>query len=136
MHFTTNFEISLENFLNVLGFLLLTSEKNGGDTFLHRYFLVLFRWSWYMFLLLEYFSWFVQVSAVFERLVKCYFAVPISLKNLEKIKPHTHRHTPDCFIFYFFLLCFFFENHGKSFFWNHLFLQFNSRINRGFYFCE
>ena len=38
MHFTTNFEISLENFLNVLGFLLLTSEKNGGDTFLHRYF--------------------------------------------------------------------------------------------------
>ena len=28
------------------------------------------------------------------------------------------------------------KNHGKSFFLNHLFLQFNSRLNGGFYFCE
>ena len=40
MHFIINFEISLVNFLNVLGFLLLTHEKNGGDTFLMCYFFV------------------------------------------------------------------------------------------------
>ena len=42
-------------------------------------------------LLLEYFLWFVQVSAVFERLFKCYFVVPISLtKNFWK---NTHTDT-------------------------------------------
>ena len=41
MHFITSFEISLVNFLNVLGFLLLTSEKDGCDTFLISYFLVI-----------------------------------------------------------------------------------------------
>ena len=45
-------------------------------------------------------------------------------ENLE-IKKHTH--TPDCFSL---------KNHGQSFFLNHWFLQFNSRIIRGFYFCE
>ena len=39
-------------------------------------------------LLLEYFLWFVQVSAVFERLFKCYFAVPISLTRKFR-KKHT-----------------------------------------------
>ena len=73
-------------------------------------------------LLLEYFLWFVQVSAVFERLFKCYFAVPISLTR--KFRKKTHIHTPDCFSL---------KNHGQSLHW---FLQFNSRINRGFYFCE
>ena len=34
MLFIINSEISLVNFLNVRGFLLLTSEKNGGVTFL------------------------------------------------------------------------------------------------------
>ena len=34
-----NFEISFVNFLNVLGFLLLASEKNGGYTFLICYFI-------------------------------------------------------------------------------------------------
>ena len=41
MHFIINFEISLVNFLNVLGFLLLTSEKIGGDTVFFCYFLVI-----------------------------------------------------------------------------------------------
>ena len=45
-------------------------------------------------------------------------------ENLE-IKKHTH--TPDCFSL---------KNHGQSFFLSYLLLQFNSRINRGFYFCE
>ena len=75
-------------------------------------------------LLLEYFLWFAQVSAFSERLFKCYFAVPISLTRKFR-KKHTHT-----------LPCFSLKNHGQSFFLNHLFLQFNSRINRGFYFCE
>ena len=75
-------------------------------------------------LLLEYFLRFAQVSAVFERLFKCYFAVPISLTRKFR-KKNTHT-----------LPCFSLKNHGQSFFLNHLFLQFNSRINRGFYFCE
>ena len=42
-------------------------------------------------LLLEYFLWFVQVSALFERLFKCYFAVPISLTRTFRKKAHTHN---------------------------------------------
>ena len=49
--------------------------------------------------------------------------VPISF--IRKLRKKTH--TPDCFSL---------KNHGQSFFLNHWFLQFNSRINRGFYFCE
>ena len=64
-------------------------------------------------LLLEYFWWFIQVSAVFERLFKCYFTVPISLTRKFRDKK-THTHTPDCFSL---------KNHGQSFFLNHLFLQ-------------
>ena len=44
-------------------------------------------------------------------------------ENLEKKKIHT-------------LSCFSLKSHGQSFFLNLLFLQFNSRINRGFYFCK
>ena len=118
MHFITNFEISLVNYLNVFGFLLLVSEKNEGYTFLICYFLQLF----------EYFWWFVQVSAIFERLFSCYFVVPISLTGrFRKINTHTHTHTPHCFSL---------KNNGQSFFLNHLFLQFSFRINYGFYFCE
>ena len=43
-------------------------------------------------------------------------------ENLEK-----KTHTPDRFSL---------NNHGQSFLLNHLVLHFNSRINRGFYFCE
>ena len=40
-------------------------------------------------LLLEYFWWFVQVSAIFERLFSCYFVVPISLTRKFREK-NTH----------------------------------------------
>ena len=74
-------------------------------------------------LLLEYFLWFAQVSAFSERLFKCYLQFPSHLQeNLEK-----NTHKPDCFSF---------KNYAKSFFLNYFFLQFNSRKNRGFYFCE
>ena len=129
VHFIINFEISFVNFLKVFGFMVLTSEKNGDDTFLICYFLVINIYCFFddhdtWLLLLEYFLWFVQVSAVFERLFKCYFAVPISLTRKFR-KKHTHT-----------LPCFSLKNHGQSFFLNHLFLSFNSRINRGFYFCK
>ena len=129
IHFIINFEISFLNILNALAFLLLTPDKNGSDTFLICYFLVINIYCFFddhdtWLLLLEYFLWFVQVSAVFERLFKCYFAVPISLTRKFR-KKHTHT-----------LPCFSLKNHGQSFFLNHLFLPFNSRINRGFYFCK
>ena len=130
MHFIIKFEISLVTVLNVLGFLLFTSEKkSGGYTFLICYFLVIniycfFDYHGTWFLLLEYFWWFVQVSAIFERLFKCYFAVPTSFTRKFR---KTHKHTPGCFSL---------EKHGQSFFLNDLFLRFNSRINRGFYFCK
>ena len=34
------------------------------------------------------------------------------------------------------LPCFSLKNHRQSFFWNHLFFQFTSKINRGLYFCK
>ena len=61
-----------------------------------------------------------------SRLFKSYFAVPSHMQeNLENTHTHTHTHT-----------------HKTIFLWkiliilNYLFLQFNSRINRGFNFCE
>ena len=84
--------------------------------------LLLFRWSRYMINC----SWniFDQVSAIFERLFSCYFVVPISHTRKFRKKKHTHHRV------------FFLQNHGKRFFLNSLFFQFNSRINRGFYFCK
>ena len=41
MYFIINFETSLVNFLNILGFLLLISEKNVSDTFLIFYLFVI-----------------------------------------------------------------------------------------------
>ena len=41
MDFIVIFEVSLVSFLNVLGFLLLASEKNGQDKFLMCYFLMI-----------------------------------------------------------------------------------------------
>ena len=64
-----------------------------------------------------------QVSAVFERLSKCYFAVSISFTR----KFGEKKDVLDCFSL---------KNHGQSFSLKHLFLQFSSRINRGFYFSE
>ena len=96
MHFIINFEISFLNIWNVLAFLLLTPEKNGSDMFLICYFLVINIYCFFddhdtWLLLLEYFWWFIQVSAVFERLFKCYFTVPISLtRKFRDKKTHTH----------------------------------------------
>ena len=127
MHFIINSEISFLNIWNVLAFWLFTPEKKGSDTFLICYFLVINIYCFFddhdtRLLLLEYFLLFVQVSAVFEKLFKCYFAVPISLRRkfLDR-KTHT-RH------------CFPLKNHSQSFSLNRLFLQFNSTINSGFYF--
>ena len=82
IHFIINFEIILVNFINVLGFLLLASKKNEGFTFLICYLLVINIYCFFnehgtWLLLLEYFWWFVQVSAIFERLFSCFFVVPI-----------------------------------------------------------
>ena len=56
-------------------------------------------------------------------MISCYFVVPISQEKLQKKKQKKHTHT---------LHCFSLKNHGQSFSLNPLFLQFNSRINRGF----
>ena len=88
--------------------------KKGGFAFLICFFLVvniywcfdllLFRWSWYMvWLLLGYLWWFVQMSAIFERLFSCYFVVSISHTRKFR-KKNTHH------------IVFFTTNHGKSFF--------------------
>ena len=129
IHFIINFEIILVNFINVLGFLLLASKKNEGFTFLICYLLVINIYCFFndhgtWLLLLQYFWWFVQVSAIFERLFSCFFVVPISHTRKFR-KKYTHT-----------LSCSSLKNHGQSFFLNHLFLPFNSRINRGFYFCK
>ena len=131
MHFIINFEISLVNFLNVLGLLLSASEKNAGDTFLMCYFLVINIYCLFddhdtLLLLLEYFLQFVHMSAVFESLFERYFAVPISLTRKFR-KKNTHTHTPNCFSL---------KNYWQSFFLNYLFFQFNSRRNCGLYFCN
>ena len=129
LHFIINFGISLVNFLNVHVFLLLTSEKNGGESFLICHCLVINIYCFFdnhgtWLLLLEYFLWFVQVCAIFERLFSCFFAVPISLtRKFRKKTKYTH------------IRLFFFEKSWESFFLNYLFLLFNSRINRGFYSC-
>ena len=70
MHFTTDVQISLVNFIKVLGFLLLTPEKKGGHTFLIVYFAVINIYCFFnghgtWLLLLEYFRSFVQVSEIF-----------------------------------------------------------------------
>ena len=131
-HFIINFEISLVNFLNVLGFLLLTSEKDGGDTFLICYFFsdycfLLFRWSWCRVTALGIFYDLFKCLRFLKGCLKAILRVPISLTRKLRKTTHTHTHTPDCFSL---------KNHGKSFFLNHWFLKFNSGINCGFYFCE
>ena len=74
MHFIIYFEISLVNFWNVFVFLLCFDDHG----------------TWLQ--LLEYFWWFVQVPAIFERLFSCYFVVPFSLRRKFR-KKNTHTHT-------------------------------------------
>ena len=133
MHFIINFEISFVNFLKVFGFMVLTSEKNGDDTFLICYFLVIniycffddhdtwLRWSWYMDIFYDLFKCLRFLKGCLNAILQ----FPSHLQENLEIKKHTH--TPDCFSL---------KNHGQSFFWNHLFLPFSSRINRGCYFRE
>ena len=122
------FEISLVvNVLNVLVFLLLTSEENGGDSFLICNFFsdlyLLFRWSWYM--VTAYGIFFYDLFKCLRFLKGCLNAIFQFPSHLQENLEKKHTHTPD-----FFSL----KNHG--FFLNQLFSQFNSRINRGFYFGE
>ena len=74
--------------------------KNESFTFLICYLLViniycffdllLFQWSWYIWLLLrQYFWWIVQVSVIFEKLFSCFFVVPISHTRKFRKKTHT-----------------------------------------------
>ena len=131
MHFIINFEISLVNFLNVLGFLLLTSEKNGDDTFSICYFLVINIYCFFDdhdagLLLLEFFV--VCLSVRFLKgCLKAILQVPLSLTRKLRKTTHTHAHTHQT--------VFLWKNMGKVFlkplffaiqFWNKtwiLFLQ-------------
>ena len=132
MHFIINFEIRLVNFLNVLGFLLLTSEKNGDDTFSICYFLVINIYCFFDdhdagLLLLEFFV--VCLSVRFLKgCLKAILQVPLSLTRKLRKTTHTHTRTHT--------RLFFFEKTWAKFFLSHCFLQFNSGIKRGFYFCK
>ena len=100
MHFITNFGISLVNFLNVLGFLLLASEKNGGYTFLICYFLVinvyfffnllLFQWLWYIVTALGIF---LMICSSVCNLWKVFYAILLFPSHLQENleKKHTHH---------------------------------------------
>ena len=97
-HFIINFEISLVNFLNVLGFLLLTSEKDGGDTFLICYFFsdycfLLFRWSWCRVTALGIFYDLFKCLRFLKGCLKAILRVPISLTRKLRKTTHTHTHT-------------------------------------------
>ena len=94
--------------------MLLASEKNEGYTFLIGYLLVINIYCFFdlfndhgkWLLFLEYFWWFVQVSAIFERLFSCFFVVPISHTRKFRKK---NTHTPPWFSL---------KNQGQSFFLN------------------
>ena len=88
-----------------------------------------------MFMIHGYCSW-----NIFDHLFKCLQFLKGCLnailqfpshsqENLENTHTHTHTHThtPDCYSL---------KNHGQRFFLNHLFLQFNSRINVDFSFAN
>ena len=110
-------------------------RKNEGFTFLICYLLVinvycffdllLFWWSWYMVSARGIFLMICSGVRDLERFFSCYFVVPIS--HTRKFRRNTYT-LP--------LPCFSLKNHEQSFFLNHLFLPFISRINRGFYFCR
>ena len=85
--------------------------------------LLLFQWSWYMVNAPGIFLMIYSSVCDFWEVVFMFFVVPVSYTRKFRKKTHT-------------LPCFSLKNHGQSFFLNHLFLQFNSRINRGFCFCK
>ena len=130
--FYNNFWNYFGKFFNVLGFLLLASKKNGGFTFsiccllminIYWFFdLLLFQWSWHIFTAPGIFLMICWSVCNFWKVVFMLFCCSHLTKKFRK-KKHT-------------LTCFSLKNHGQSFFLNHLFLQFDSRTNRGFYFCK
>ena len=85
--------------------------------------LLLFWWLWYM---VGIFLMICSSVCNFSKIVFMLFYTS-HLTRKFRDKTHTHTHTPHCFSL---------KNHGQNFFLNHLFLQFNSKINHGFYFCE
>ena len=133
MHFIINFEISLVNFLKRSWFFAFDIWKKRR---LYVFNLLFFS-DWYsllfqsiafsMIMVHDYCSWniFDDLFKCLRFLNSCFHAIlyfPSHLQqNFEK------KHTPHCFSL---------KNREQSFFLNHLFRQFNSRINRGFYFCE
>ena len=82
-----------------------------------------------MIMIYGYCSWniFYDLLKCLQILKACLNAPLQFLSYLQENLGKKHRDTPDCFPL---------RNHGQRFFLNHLFLQFNSRINRGLYFCE
>ena len=131
MHLIINFGIGLVNFLNVLGFLLLVSEKRRRLYVFNLLIFMLFQFIYFSVIMTQgYCSWNIFYDSFkclrfLKGCLNAIFAVPISFTR--KFRKNTHTHTPDCFSL---------KNHGQSFFLNHLFLPFNSRLNCGFYFCE
>ena len=132
--FIINFEITSVNILNVLGFLLSASKKNEGFAFLICYLLVinvhcfvdllLFQWSWYMATAPGILLMICSSACDFW---KFFFMLFCSSRLTYKKNWQKHTHTIPCFSL---------KNHRQNFFLSHLFLQFNSKINRGFYFCK
>ena len=126
MYFTIDVQISLVNFIKVLGFLLLAPKKKGCHTFLNVYFSVINIYCFFNGHVHCYCSW-----NIFDHLFKCLrffkgsFHAILQFHSHKKIQKKTH--TPHCFSL---------KNHGQSFYLKHLLLQFNFRIHHWFYFCE
>ena len=121
LHFIINFEISLVNLLNVLVFFCFWHLKKRR---LYIFNLLFFRFiAFSMIMVHGYCSWNIFNDLFkFLRFLKSYFQAILQFPSQKK---NTHTPPP----------CFSLKNHGQKFFLNHLFLQFNSKINRGF-FCK
>ena len=134
MHFIINFEITLVNFFNILGFCFWHLKKR-------RLYVSNLLSSSDQCLLLCRFIAFSMIMVhgycsrnIFDDLFKClrflkgslhvFFVVPISHTRKFRKKTHTHYHV------------FFFEKSWAKFYLNYLFLQFNSKINLGLSFCK
>ena len=109
MHFIIKFEISLLTVLNVLGFLLFTSEKkSGGYTFLICYFLVINIYCFFDYHVHGSCSWNISDDLFkFLRFLKgCLNAILQFLPHLqENLEKHTNTHQA----------VFLWKNMGKAF---------------------
>ena len=132
MNFIINFEITLVNFFNILGFCFLLLKKrrlyvsnllSSSDQCLLLCRFIAFS----MIMVHGYCSW-----NIFNELLKCLRFLKGSFHAFLQFPSHIQENLEEKHT----LPCFSLKNHGQSFFLNHLFLQFNSRINRGFCFCK